>query len=195
MGRIFALHFFIAGNFAILTLLMIFFVFIFSVFFVALAALFMVFLFYAVVWSHLKGAPFVPSRKAHVRTMIALAEIKQGETIYDLGSGDGVMLCESARLGAKAVGIEINPFLVWYSRIRAKRARLSAIFVTRADFRTILLHDADVVFLYLWPSTNASLREKLLRELKPGSRIISNAFIIEGMELETQKNDVYLYIV
>lgn len=172
--------------------LSLFFILIISVSLVVLAALFTVFLFYTIVWGHIKGAPFVPSNKEKVRIMIELADIHPGEVVYDLGSGDGILLMAAARRGADTRGVEINPFLVWYTRLRAWIHHVD-ISIVRKDFRDIPLHDADVVFLYLWPSTNASLREKLLRELRPGSRIVSNAFYIEGLTPEISKNNIHVY--
>lgn len=160
---------------------------------VAFAAAFMWFLFYVVFWSNLKGAPFVPSNKDRIRTMVELAEITPDKIVYDLGSGNGAILFEAARQGARARGVEINPFLVWHTRRRAKKMDMPNVSVAHADFRSVPLHDADVVFLYLWPRTNASLREKLNRELKPGSLIVSNSFTIEGMAPEKAENGVYRY--
>ncbi|MBI2056495.1 MAG: methyltransferase domain-containing protein [Candidatus Sungbacteria bacterium] len=157
------------------------------------AAIFMWFLFYVVFWSNLKGAPFVPSEKDRIRTMIELAEIRAGTVCYDLGSGNGAILFEAAQKGADARGIEINPFLAWHTRRRAKKMNIANVSVTHANFRDVPLYDADVVFLYLWPHTNASLREKLSSELKPGSLIISNSFIIKGMMPERIENSVYRY--
>lgn len=160
---------------------------------IAFAVVYVWFMFYTAFWSDFKGAPFVPSQKKRIHTMVALAEIKAGKVCYDLGSGNGAVLFEAAKQGADARGIEINPFLVWFTRLRIKKSGLSNVAVSCADFRNVPLFDADVVFLYLWPSTNASLREKLLRELKPGSVIISNAFTIEGMMPEKIEDSVYRY--
>lgn len=161
---------------------------------VAGAALFLIIEIFAVFVGEWYGAPYVRSKKDKIVTMLELATIRPGEQVVDLGSGDGSLIMEAARCGAKATGIEINPFLVWYSRWRIKRAGLQDhTTIMRADFREFPLSDADVIFLYLWPSTIEKLKEKLSKELNPGSRIISNGFPIRGWNPIMEKDKVYLY--
>lgn len=158
------------------------------------AVLFLMFAVYAVIIGHLMGTPFVKSKKEKIKTMLELAEVKPGETIFDLGSGDGTILIEAARLGAKTVGLEINQFLVWFSKWRVKKLGLGKnIKIIRADFRNHPLAEADVVFLYLWPSTLEKLRAKLVEELKPGTRVISNGFVISDWRPVAENDKVYLY--
>jgi 2-polyprenyl-3-methyl-5-hydroxy-6-metoxy-1,4-benzoquinol methylase len=161
---------------------------------VIFAALFVILEFSVIIISHYKGAPFVRSKKDRIRAMLELAQIKPGEKVVDLGSGDGIMVFESARLGAKATGIEVNPFLVWYSRFRTKQNHLAgkASFI-RKNFRDVHLEEFDVIFLYLLPSTVESLKEKLAKELRPGTRVVSNAFPIVGWKPVAQKGQVFLY--
>lgn len=123
--------------------------------------------------------PYVPTPIEVVQEMLKLAAVKQGDVIYDLGSGDGRLVIEAAqKFGVnKGVGIEINPRLVRESQENAKQAGVS----DRVDFRQQDLfqtdiRDASVVTLYLLPRINLQLRPKLLNELKPGTRIVSHAF-------------------
>src|SRR3989338_6958831 len=158
------------------------------------AVLFLVFEFYVVVVGHLKGAPFVKSKKEKIKTMIDLAALKPGETIFDLGSGDGTILIEAAKLGAKAVGLEINPFLVWFSRRRVKKMGLEKyVKIIKADFRYYPLAGADKVFFYLWPNTLEKLKFKLANELKSEARIVSNGFAIAGWRPVIEKDKIFLY--
>lgn len=160
------------------------------------AFLFIVFEFYVLVIGHLKGAPYVPSSKEKVATMIALAQIHADERIVDLGSGGGALVFAAAKKGAYATGVEFNPFLVLFSRARARWHGLShVVSIEQKNFRDYSLAHTDVVFLYLWPSTVAALREKLLRELRPGSRIVSHAFPIQGWRAEKIQNGIYRYII
>lgn len=160
------------------------------------SVIFMVIIFSFTIWADLKGAPFVRSKKDRVETMLKLAEIKSGTRVLELGSGDGSLIAKAARLGAIAHGIEINPFLVWYSRRKVRKAGLDgrATF-TAADIFKISLAEKkpDVLLLYLLPGTLKKLREKLQAELLPGTRIISNAFRIEGLTPLKQENSVYVY--
>ena len=158
------------------------------------AALFLVIEIYAVIVGHLKGAPYVRSKKEKIETMLELAQVKPGETVTDLGSGDGSILIEAAQQGAMGVGVEVNPFLVWHSRRHIRKAGLEdKIKIIKRDFREHHLGNTDVVFLYLWPSTLEELQEKFLRELKPGTRIVSNGFPLTHLKPLGLKNGVYIY--
>ena len=158
------------------------------------AALFLLFIISVTIFGHIFGAPFVRSDKKRTATMLECAAIKPGEIVYDLGSGDGSLMIEAARHGAHAIGVEINPFLTWYSRWRIRKNNFPGqVRIITKDFRTINLHDANIVFLYLWPETVTKLKEKLIRELAPGTRIISNAFAINGWIPILVKDGIYLY--
>lgn len=158
------------------------------------AVLFLIVEIFAVFVGEWYGAPYVKSKKEKIAVMLKLAAIRSGEQVVDLGSGDGTLVIEAARLEAEATGVEINPFLMWYSRWRIKRADLkNHATIIRGDFREFPLSGADVVFLYLWPSTIEKLKAKLSQELKPSSRIISNGFPITGWKHIIEKGKVYLY--
>lgn len=140
------------------------------------------------------GAPFTKSSKSEIQTMFDLAQIKKGETIIDLGSGDGTILIEAAKRGAKAIGIELNPFLVWYSRVRVRLLGYEEkVSVKWGNFTKFSLKTADAVFLYLLPKTLDKFQEKLTRELKVGARIISNGAKLKGWKIEKEKDNVFLY--
>jgi len=127
-------------------------------------------------------APFVASPTPVVRQMLVLAELKPGEMLYDLGSGDGRAVIMAAKdFGAKSVGVELREDLV-------KRA-LSNIYelgletkaqILQNDMFKVDLSPADVVFLYLTTSANEKVKPKLETELKPGARIVSHDYEILG---------------
>lgn len=141
------------------------------------------------------GGPFVPSSKRSVETMIRLAKLRPGQTIIDAGSGDGRVLFEAAKQGANSVGLEINPYLVLYTRLRAffgpYRGSVTALWQSlwSAD-----LHQADVVFVYLIPWKMEVLAEKLKSELKPGALVISNSFIFPGWKIVRKDSDHHIYM-
>jgi len=123
-------------------------------------------------------APFVPSDETVVKAMLDLAQVGPEDFLYDLGSGDGRVLIAAARhRDARGLGIELDPMLV----ARAQRdARLLGVddyvgFLEEDIFR-VELQGATVVFLYLLQEVNLMLRPKLLAELRPGTRVISQAF-------------------
>jgi len=124
------------------------------------------------------NAPDVRTSAAVVTAMLKLAGVTSRDTVYDLGSGDGrIVIAAAKEFGARGVGIEINPERVEEARSNAKKAGVEE----RVKFETADLFDADlrgatVVTLYLLPDLNLRLRPKLLKELKPGARVVSHAF-------------------
>lgn len=160
---------------------------IFSIFFITLEI-------YVGIIGRIKGAPFVASKPERIATMIDLANIKEGTRVVDLGSGDGSILIAAARRGAIGAGIEMNPFLVPYSRWRARRAGLeNRIIFIRGNIKNYPIYDMDVVFLYLLPSFLRKISIKLSSELKPGTRVISNGFPISDWMPIAKKDGVFLY--
>lgn len=153
-----------------------------------------IFILYITFIGDIFGAPFTKSSRMEIQTMFDLAQIKKGETIIDLGSGDGTILIEAAKRGAKAIGIELNPFLVWFSRVRVRLLGYEEkVSVKWGDFSKFSLKNADAVFLYLLPKTLDKFQEKLTIELKVSARVISNGAILEGWKIEKEKNNIFLY--
>lgn len=125
------------------------------------------------------NAPYVPTPYSTVHKMLDLAKAGPGDVIYDLGSGDGrIPISAVERYGvARATGIEINPELVRISNENAKKAGVAdrARFMTADIFKTDF-SDATIVTLYLLQDLNIELQPRLLKELKPGTRIVSHRF-------------------
>jgi SAM-dependent methyltransferase len=123
-------------------------------------------------------APYVPTPQEIVDRMLELAQVSRSDTLYDLGSGDGrIVITAARRYGAKAVGFEIDAALVKHSQQSIREAGLENLAEIREqDIRTVDLSPASVVTMYLYPGANLRLREAILRQLKPGSRVVSHAF-------------------
>jgi cyclopropane fatty-acyl-phospholipid synthase-like methyltransferase len=121
---------------------------------------------------------YVPTPDAVVRAMLDVAQVTSADVVYDLGSGDGRIVIEAARMyGARGVGIELDPELIKRATKNARKAGVSdKVSFVRADFFKTDLSDATVVTLFLSPNINARLQAKLQRELKPGARIVSHRF-------------------
>ena len=118
---------------------------------------------------------YEPSPMPVVHQMLKLAQVGPGDVVYDLGSGDGRIPIAAARdYGARGVGIDLDPRLIAESNANARKAGVA----DRVAFRNEDLFEADiseasVVTLFLYPDVNRRLRPKLLRELKPRTRIVS----------------------
>ena len=121
---------------------------------------------------------YVPTPQPVVEAMLELADVKATDVVYDLGSGDGRFVITAAKkYGARGVGIEIDPPLVNRATVNAAAEGVAdrVRFVTQ-NFFAADLRDATVVTLYLLQSLNERLRPKLVRELKPGTRVVSHVF-------------------
>ena len=152
-----------------------------------------------------KLAPYVTSPQPIVDKMLEVARLKSGETIYDLGCGDGRILFSAVKnFGAKAVGVEISPSL-------AKRAQQTLesqglqdqVKVIQGDMMAVDVSGANVVSLYLMTEANEQLRPKLERELRAGARVVSLEFKIKGwkpsreetVQVHNHAYKIYLYEV
>jgi SAM-dependent methyltransferase len=123
-------------------------------------------------------APFDPTPRDVVDRMLALAGVKRGDLLYDLGSGDGrVVIAAAKKFGVKAVGFEIDPGLVKLARENARREGVEKLVEFRQqDFLTADLSPASVVTLYLSYDGNLAVRPQLMRQLKAGARVVSYTF-------------------
>ena len=121
---------------------------------------------------------FVPTPQEVVEDMLRLAELKAGDVLYDLGSGDGrIPIAAAVRGGIRAVGIDIDPYRVDEARENARRAGVAGqVTFQLGDVLTADFREATVVTLFLLPELNLKLRPRLLRELRPGTRIVSHQF-------------------
>ena len=126
--------------------------------------------------------PFVRSTPEVIDRMLELAQVKSGDVVYDIGSGDGAIIIRAAKkYGVKGVGIEIDQDLVLKARNNAFREKVEHLVEFRAqDAFTADVSPATVVTLYMLPDFNAKLRPMLDRQLKPGSRVVSHDYPIEG---------------
>lgn len=122
--------------------------------------------------------PFVTSPEQVVEAMLKLADVKKGDVVYDLGCGDGrIVIAAAKKYGARGVGIDHNPELIATARANAKNEGVeSLVKFERGDLFDADIHEATVVTLYLLPNINLKLRPKLLKELKPGTRVVSHEF-------------------
>ena len=122
--------------------------------------------------------PFVPTTEEAVQAMLKLADVTKNDVLYDLGCGDGRIVIAAAKLyGTRGVGIDINPVRIAEAKENARKAGVeNLVRFEENDLFQADIHEATVVSLFLLTSVNLKLRPKLLQDLKPGTRIVSNTF-------------------
>jgi SAM-dependent methyltransferase len=144
---------------------------------------------------------YVPTPYKVVDAMLEMAQVKTGDRLYDLGSGDGrIPITAAKRFKVKATGIDIDPERIREANANAKKEGVTNLVDFRqADLFTSDFRDASVITLYLLDSLNERLRPKLLAELKPGTRIVSHAFRMGDWQPEQEKsvdgNMIYMWTV
>ncbi len=127
-------------------------------------------------------APFVPSPQTVVEYMLKLADLKAGEVLFDMGSGDGRTLITAAKtFGARGVGIELREDLAKKAMGNIHEKGLDdRVTIMNADMFNVNLTSADVVYLYLTTSANEKIKPKLESDLKNGARVVSHDYEIIG---------------
>jgi hypothetical protein len=147
------------------------------------------------------AAPFVPTPREVVDVMLKLANVTPNDIIYDLGSGDGrIVITAAMQYGARGIGLDIDPQRIKEGAEHAAKEGVA----DRVSFRQVDLfeadiHEATVLMLYLLPAMNLELRQRLLDQLEPGTRIVSHEFDmgdwLPAQKLEVDGRRVYLWIV
>ncbi len=122
--------------------------------------------------------PYVPTKPEAVDAMLKLANVTKADILYDLGCGDGrIVIAAAKQYGAHGVGLDIDPERIKEARENAKKEGVeSLVRFEENDLFKADIHGATVVTLFLLSSINLKLRPKLLSELRPGTRIVSNTF-------------------
>ena len=144
------------------------------------------------------GAPFIPSfRRKRVKSVQSVIEfvskIALGNKMADIGSGDGRVVIEFAKQGFESMGIEINPFLVLWSRLKIKRLGLKNANIIRKNFWKYDFTGFDVVYVFQLTSVNAMLTDKFYKELKTGAIVISAGFQMFNLNLVKNEGIFWIY--
>lgn len=144
---------------------------------------------------------FVPTPEAVVDAMLKVANVTKNDVVYDLGCGDGrIVITAAQKFGARGTGIDIDPERIKESKANAQRAGVTdRVRFLQTDLFTTDISEATVVTLYLLPSLNVKLMPKLMKELKPGTRIVSHAFDMGDwkpeQELSVEGRKVYFWTI
>ncbi len=146
--------------------------------------------------------PYVPTPEEVVNEMLNLAGVNSRDILYDLGCGDGRIVVTAAkeRNVRRAVGVDLDPRRIEQSRENARQAGVTArVSFQQKDLFAVDMKEATVVSLYLLPTINLKLRPKLLRDLKPGARIVSHDFNMgdwqPDREVQLNEHTIYFWVV
>ncbi|MBD3270474.1 hypothetical protein GF376_03025 [Candidatus Peregrinibacteria bacterium] len=145
-------------------------------------------------------APYVPSQKKMIKSILDSIQMKKNAKLYDLGCGDGRFLIQAEKTyQIKGIGFEISIIPYLFS-ILFKKIEKSDVQIHFANFYKKNLSDADYIFCYLYPEMMEKVAEKIKKECKKGTKLISNTFSIKNMQPskviaknKNQKQNIYIY--
>ncbi len=150
-------------------------------------------------WTLLIGAGYDPTPTARVHKMLELAKINEHDVVYDLGCGDGrILIAAAKKYDVQAVGIEIDPFRFIFSWLKILfSGQHKKIKLRYGNLFRMEISDATVVTLFLYQPANNKLKEKFIKELKPGTRIVSYTWTFDEWEPRDYLSDdnIFLYVV
>jgi ribosomal protein L11 methylase PrmA len=144
---------------------------------------------------------YVPTPEEVVEAMLQVAKVTKNDVVYDLGTGDGrIPVTAAKKYGARGVGIDIDPQRIKDANENVTRNGVGdRVRIVQADLFESDISEATVVTLYLLPSLNQKLMPKLMKELKPGTRIVSHAFDMGDwkpeQELDVNGRKVYFWTI
>ncbi len=138
------------------------------------------------------GAPYLPTLKKQQKEALDLLALKPGQLLIELGSGDGRMLKEAARRGIIAVGYEINPFLVIYSKVSCWRYR-KLVKTHWRNFWSVSIKPADGIYTFLLERYMSKLDRKIISEIEKPLSLVSFSFEIPGKKTFKKQSGLYLY--
>jgi SAM-dependent methyltransferase len=163
--------------------------------FLALAALFRLLNLPFFILPMIRGPVYVPSSDLQIEKMIKLAKVKKGQKAIDVGAGDGRVVIALSQAGAKVVGVELNPDMVSLAEKNIAEAGQKNAKILWQNFWDVDFSTYDVVTVYGFPSIMSELEAKLIMELRPGARVVTNQYPFPHWELAKKDGKVFLYIV
>lgn len=166
---------------------------------IAIFILLLLFFFVCPAYRGWQGIPWVPTRRKDIKRFLKLSRIKPGQKMYDLGCGDGRLVCAAAKVGAEAYGFELSllPFVLANIQRLFQKNR-NKIKIMYRDFWHTDLSNADIIYLYLLPKMYPKLKKKFEKELKKNTVVITYVWPIEGwtplhIDAKNHSPNFYLY--
>lgn len=149
----------------------------------------------ALSWFAGSDAPYVPTKMENIRKILKLAGVKKGKKFYELGSGDGRVVIAAARLGANAVGIEQSLIRVLYSKWKSGQNNAIAgnCQLYHGNIFDRSYSDANIVYIFLLHKGVTKLEEKLKKELKKGSIVITQTYHFDNWKPFKKEGDFWIY--
>lgn len=138
------------------------------------------------------GAPYVPTRAKTARRALKLLNLERGQTLLDLGAGDGAMLVAAAKKGIRAVGYEINPILYLIAKLRTRKYH-DLVDIKLADYWHAELPPAEGIYIFLIGRYMKRLDNKLSEEIRRPTNVLSYAFKIPGKKVVAADGELFLY--
>jgi hypothetical protein len=138
------------------------------------------------------GAPYLPTLNKQRQLALELLDLKPGQTLVELGSGDGRMLAAAARQGIRSIGYELNPLLVIYSKATLWRYR-KLVDVKLGNFWTQRLPECDGIYVFLLDRYMTKLYKKITQEITSPVKLVSFAFKVPKQKTVTERNGMFLY--
>lgn len=144
-------------------------------------------------WFAGSDAPYVATKKEKIKVILKKAGVKKGKIFYELGSGDGRVVLEAARLGAISNGVEESWIRVWYSRYLASKLKIQNAFFFHGNIFARHYFPADIVYIYLLPKGVEKLEKKLTSELKKGAIIITQTYHFKNLKFFKKDGNFQYY--
>ena len=156
--------------------------------------LFVIILFLFLLFDAFLDLPYVATQRRKIDVIMKFAKVKKGETVVDLGSGDGRLLFACAQKGARAIGYEINPLLIFITLLHAKLKGLSDnIVVIRKNLWKADLEVADVIFVYAKRKTMPKFEDFVYKNAKSGTRLVVNTNPFPNKKPQKEEDKIFLY--
>lgn len=147
----------------------------------------------ALSWFAGTDAPYVPTKMDRIREVLKLAGIKKGKKFYELGSGDGRVVFEAAKLKAEAIGIEQSLLRVIFSKLKAIKLKFKKANFIHGNIFSKNYSDADIIYIYLLSKGVQKLEEKLRKELKKKSIVITQTYHFQNWKTYKKVGNFWLY--
>lgn len=138
------------------------------------------------------GAPYLPTKKRQIQSALDLLELKKGETLLELGCGDGRVLRAAANRGIKAIGYEINPLLFVIAKIVNYRYK-NNVTVKLQNYWNAELPKVDGIYVFLLEKFMVKLDKKIQNSKLPPIKLASYAFKISNKKIQKSRDGVFLY--